>query len=364
MDKASEKITGFSINGFQGIRKGEITDLGDMNLIVGRNGCGKTTLLEALFLVSDLFTPLDYSSDTPVSVLYSNFRAQGSTANGKLSWLLARHNLNTCSHRQVFSGNRINLPLGSCFTDVHWYANDTSRPIEFAVRLQGTGKFGLKIRRQEDNSTEATLALPDKVMSNWNEHIGSFFSPAVFLDAKLLMESRIERKLWEMVLKTGKKEYLKDLFNRIYPFEITSIDYSPSQTLFVTPKGAGYGVRLDNLGTGMRIGFRLLLIASFLRNTMLLIEEFDAYQHPDSLDLLIRTLTGIAKENHIQVFATTHRQESLRAFLAHAKDLEGRILVPMLANDGVLKTRTIPFKDAGELFDAGVDFRKLEDFQA
>ncbi len=364
MDKASEKITGFSISGFQGIRKGEITDLGDINLIVGRNGCGKTTLLEALFLVSDLFTQRNQPRDTPMSVLYSDFYARGRTENGKLNWLLARRNLNSCSHSDVLSSRNIKLYLGSCFTDTHWYANDTSRPIEFVVRMQGAGKFGLNIKRK-DNNTVATLDLSDKLMSNWDEHIASFFSPAVFLDAKLLMDSRIERELWELVLKTGKKEYLKDLFNRIYPIEITSIDYSPrSQTLFVTPKDTGYGVRLDNLGTGMRIGFRLLLIASFLRNTMLLIEEFDTYQHPDSLDLLVRTLTGIAKENHIQVFATTHRQESLRAFLAHAKDLEGRVVVPMLANDGVLKTRTIPFKDADGLFEAGVDFRRLEDFQA
>lgn len=398
------KIERILIKRFQGIKEADITEIGDINLIVARNGSGKTTLLEALFFISDLFSasvPGDHNR--PDFVLYSNGRHR----QGKLNWLLNRRNLGPVGqHSNAISVKEPEINLSPGLTDGHWYKNDTSMPIEFQVFSKAWERVSISVRNT-GNTTDVSLdelwkwkthgkvlkstskaildqyksyraagimgkvpqstgeaSLARAVTSAVEKRVLQFFDPAVFLDSGLLLNSDVERNMWEKVLSSGYKERLIDLFNQVYPLKISSIDYSPgSNTLFVTPRDSKYGLRMDRLGTGMRIGFRLLLIASYLKDTMLLIEEFDAYQHPDSLNTLVQALIGIAKQNNIQVFATTHRQESIKAFLKHGEGIDGRIIVLSLDSEGLLKTGSIPFDEARSLFDAGVDFRNLEDFQ-
>ena len=40
-----------ALRGFRGFESYELTDLGTVNLIVGKNNCGKTTVLEAIELL-------------------------------------------------------------------------------------------------------------------------------------------------------------------------------------------------------------------------------------------------------------------------------------------------------------------------
>lgn len=52
--KLIEKI---QIKNYRGIQEGEIDNLKHTNIIVGRNGSGKSTILEALYLLSHAFNP-------------------------------------------------------------------------------------------------------------------------------------------------------------------------------------------------------------------------------------------------------------------------------------------------------------------
>ncbi len=45
------------IERLRGISKIELSDFKDVNLFVGRNNCGKTTVLEALFMITGLSNP-------------------------------------------------------------------------------------------------------------------------------------------------------------------------------------------------------------------------------------------------------------------------------------------------------------------
>ena len=46
-----------SINHFRGIDHIELNDLKKINLLVGKNNCGKSTILEAFFLLSGMSNP-------------------------------------------------------------------------------------------------------------------------------------------------------------------------------------------------------------------------------------------------------------------------------------------------------------------
>ena len=51
-------ISGIQIARFRGINRSEIKDLSQVNLFFGKNNCGKSSLLEALFLVCGQSNPL------------------------------------------------------------------------------------------------------------------------------------------------------------------------------------------------------------------------------------------------------------------------------------------------------------------
>ncbi|MCD6146065.1 MAG: AAA family ATPase [Methanosarcinales archaeon] len=46
-----------TINGFRGIKHLEVDDFRQVNLFVGKNNCGKTTILESLFLLTGPTNP-------------------------------------------------------------------------------------------------------------------------------------------------------------------------------------------------------------------------------------------------------------------------------------------------------------------
>ena len=45
------------INNFRGVRSAEISGMRCVNLFWGKNNCGKSTLLDSLFLISGLSNP-------------------------------------------------------------------------------------------------------------------------------------------------------------------------------------------------------------------------------------------------------------------------------------------------------------------
>jgi predicted ATP-dependent endonuclease of OLD family len=52
---ASHALESFSIDGFRGLRKLELNDFGHVNIFLGGNNSGKTSVLEALSVVCNPF---------------------------------------------------------------------------------------------------------------------------------------------------------------------------------------------------------------------------------------------------------------------------------------------------------------------
>src|SRR5271157_6048917 len=73
------------INNFRGIKNLEIEDLKLVNLLSGRNECGKTSILEALFLLSGMANPR-------LTVTIHNFRDLIMNNNEDFSYMF--YNLN------------------------------------------------------------------------------------------------------------------------------------------------------------------------------------------------------------------------------------------------------------------------------
>jgi len=328
------KIESIYIENYRGIKKGRIDDLGNLNILVGKNGSGKSTALEPLIISSAIF-----SAVFPYNVY------QGE----KIQFLSAKRNLQGTIHTTP--------DLKITFNSEHWfYGGNHNENINFNIATNINSLNAVFFFKKEHNyqiSPSDNLGL-----------LRNFFANIMYLDASLVTRQSVEENTWDNILIKALKDKIIEHFNTIYPLKIKSIDYSRNG-FYVTPENAKYGVLLDNLGSGMRIGMRLLILLMLLSNTAVIIEEFDAFQHPESLDALIKIIFHISKENELQFFFTTHRKESIKGFLAnYAKypECDGRIIGTILKPNGELITKSIKFSDAQNLSSAGFDFRDIEDY--
>ena len=87
------------IENFRGIKTLEISDLKRVNLLVGRNNCGKTSILEAFFLVSGISVP-------DLTVKIHNFRGLILTNDEDFSYMFSNLDFSSQIHIKASIDNQ------------------------------------------------------------------------------------------------------------------------------------------------------------------------------------------------------------------------------------------------------------------
>ena len=107
----------------------------------------------------------------------------------------------------------------------------------------------------------------------------------------------------------------------MYNLSLESLSYAASgkalKALFVD---RDYVLSIDDLGTGMRVAFRLLLCLLLSRGSAVLAEEIDGYQDGDSFPRLVAKLIELAIAHDVQLFVTTHRLDTIATLLDADRD--------------------------------------------
>jgi AAA15 family ATPase/GTPase len=307
-------LTGIEIENFRGIRKGKVDGFGAVNVVVGPNGSGKSSLLEAIFLGAAESNQAMIGGESVRSVLTE------------------RH-------------NERNFPS----VDMH-YGKDGERVIEVIYDFEG-------------NTAPLSVTKSD---IGWKPNgiqdgLRRWFAASKFLDIRLLLDTAVEQALWDAVLAIRADRDIVKTLNEVYKLSIEGLSYSKhSDVLKVLFSNRNYSLNVDDLGAGMRIALRVLMLAMLMNDGALIIEELDAYQHVDSMPEFTRALVAMARENSTQLFLATHSEETIGGFVEAAKD-EGvgfRLIQTSLSADGVLETASFDAIQTSDLHDAGVDVRQ------
>ncbi|MEA1955812.1 MAG: AAA family ATPase [Campylobacterota bacterium] len=313
-----------------------IDDIGMFNLIVGDNNVGKTSLLEALLFISNndiYFNELAFaymarnsSCDLPPINFIKDFIRKD---NKKQDFELI------LEKDRIFTNYKIKQPTTD---DVkNKFTIQTAIDIDdYICMIKDDGicnisEIPLLIKKLDKLEIVKTQFIP----------FGKGFDrDLVEIYAEKIDRNRIKRKDF-----LASMEVFIPNIDRITP------DTKDGQ-IYIEEKNCEGDSALSNYGEGAKKLFRILTQITLQQNNKLLIDEIDAGIHYSHFLEFWKVILKVAKENNVQIFATTHNMECIEYFkevleeedMQKYQELSKTITLRKLPNSNI-KAYTRQFKE-------------------
>ena len=325
------------LRGFRGFDSYRLTDLTRVNLIVGKNNSGKTTVLEAVELLVANGRPSAFAE------VARRRRETGSLRYGvDISHLFSGH---VCqpgtrfvlkSEQHDISATIISLDDVGEDAERWDLMRSRARQRALDVEDETDPEFGLRIATGTERSTVLPVDQEGTLLYQlWPRYRrnGSSESPVRFLGLGSLVDASMS-DTWDEVIAEGREDEIAWDMQILVP-EIASIhfltgDRTRGNTILVGRREGGRRMPIGSYGDGLRRLLALRLALHGANHGFLLIDEIDAGLHWTVMEDVWRLLIQVAKESDVQVFATTHSYDSIRGLGALVKsrpDLAGEVSI-------------------------------------
>ena len=316
------------IENFRGIGRLEVDGLRPINIIVGRNNCGKSTFLEALFLLGAATEPHLTST---LAQLRGQRQVNGAT---DALWRPLFRNLD---------------PRAPIKIQGHWEAELLGRelliqasqdsPTVFdssSQTIEGSGSSSVgrdfPVGRLEYEYTDGLGNKKDS-FARYDPQTGGIHSRPVMredhvittlLSARFFPGQLEDLHLFSTLVKRKQEGDVLEALRLIEPalerIEVLSEPGGPSLYLDI---GLDALVPLAVCGEGIVRLFSIIVELIASRNGGLLIDEIDNGLHYTVMPKLWELLGSLVEKHHVQVFATTHNDELMRSALEVFAGKEG-----------------------------------------
>jgi len=315
-------ITSFQVSNYRQFEDLTVEGLKRLNLIVGENSVGKSSLLEAIWLhvnegnVDALRDILAMRGEIAQKGLYASHpddlaRSPLSTLTpwppkkGKepLSW----KSISTGGEDQGEIRYRINLTKYRSGISTYSVASDGWQGILLGVRLS-------ELKEENINWTATEIPLPSLEAARTPQLMRQ---DRVFVPASGLTPDFV-RDFWDKVSLTEHEDDVDEAVQLLEP-KVQRISMSTIGPM-VKLKGAPAPVPLSRLGEGMSRLFALALAMVNAKGGVLLIDEIEVGLHRATLDRMWPFLFILAERFDVQLFATTHSWDCISSFAATAKE--------------------------------------------
>lgn len=378
------------ITGFRGFESLKIDHLGGVNLVLGKNGVGKTSLLESLWLYSAPTNPVvireilesreefrvSTSGLTEVDLPALFFQRQSS-----------RQLPFSCSIGPVDRDYQVQIRYEPMFSkkDMEslksqgWLPSEVKRPIDGdaypALVIEAWGQTG--------------ILMPDAFKQGL-VRFSTDYNSAPFMRLSGEMDKRVA-SWWSTIALSDAEDRIIQMMQLIAPVErIAMVGPNADEVASNRQRGGRFVIRLNgvgapqplkSLGDGAERLFRTALSIEFSRHQAAMEKEVDqlnstsAHPHPpgwcvllDEVDVGLHysvledywdSLFGLAHELGVQVFATTHSRECIEAFQKAAlrrTDVDGVAIRLERSRDGI-RAVTITETDLTTVVESGIEIR-------
>lgn len=336
------RLQSLSMDNFRGIGHGEIDGLADVNVLVGRNNSGKTTVIEA---IQRLAAAAGFQRDIigrDLKCIWETARSSAVT-DDLMSY---RRNAGKPFSISGTVGNAT-VPASSMTFTYH------------APNPQQIEKRGVRHIEFTDDDDNADQDETSRLAIESRERRTAFFSAVTVLRPQDAFNVQIEQDFWPALLSDRRDKTLTATLNDVFGLQAESLQLLPNNQLMVLFNE--YSLPLDAHGDGMRAAVRTLMVLAMMHRTLLMLEEPESHQHPGSLERFSTAVCRLARSQEVQIIVSTHSEECVRAFLKGAQAAGSDAAVFHLAlNDGKQQARRLDPQAVETLMSTGVDVRLLD----
>jgi predicted ATPase len=334
-------LNSLGIRNFRGLRELNIQRLGRANLITGRNNVGKTSVLEALRLYAE---PGD--SEVLLELLDARDELKANTARKTRDRRPVRIPIESLffRRRMTLSGADIDkirigplADLSRILTIGIELSSRNSRNSESEHLLEPAEEY--RLSEMEDWLRIAFRMGGHSVLLPFLKGIPnlSWFKrpsglraepimptiPVSFVSANGLNAVQIGN-LWDGIALTDLEDEVNNSLRIIADIERLSLiapdEYSRQRIVVAKVTGYESPVTLRSMGDGLNRLFGLVLAMVNARGGLFLIDEIENGLHYSIQPDVWRTIFRIAERLNIQVFATTHSSDCVKAFEIAARE--------------------------------------------
>jgi len=364
-----QPIDNLTIHRFRGIRDLTLENLGQINLLVGINNSGKTTVLEAIYTYCNSLDPFPWLNTAWRREIKSSRKSKLES----LKWLFPQNIQNNSDYfyqgETKVSGNGNFGVVESKATyqefEEIWYSTKDSneedeeenlideididnhevRPGEDLKLTFTPSKLISKLDISEDKNQELPISKEFKIWENQpltllNKNRSNWLSVDTITPFSHRTE-QLQIKLLTGAIFQGFKPEILELISMI-DSEIIDLDIldptGKNSRLYVIHKTLGF-TPLSAFGDGVRRLLFMALTIAKLKDGILLIDELETAIHTEALLSSFSWLVKWCREMNIQLFATTHSLETVDAML-NASELKNDLVLYRLYQED-LETQAI-----------------------
>lgn len=367
--RATVPVGLLEVDGYRSLRKFQAGPFGRVNLLTGKNNCGKSSLLEAIWLWATAGSPdtlhsilnyreelsrqpergpdeaPDYSADTPS---YFRLFASYPTLQDQPAEIIIDVKDSRRSERRKLV-MRIGQP------DVQ--EEDVQRRLPGVYRRIGAGVPALLIECEGKPPSRMFLLPGDLEEYRFPGKYGGYRGhgggssgrekrfPSRFVTPQTGQRTGALSHLWDDIALTSLEQAVVDglklLSTDIEAVSMVGTGRAGTRTAIVKQKQHEEPVPLRSLGDGVNKIFGVLLALVNTKGGILLVDEFENGLHYSVQQDVWRVVFDLAAELDVQVFAATHSADCIKAFAkaAAAHEAEGVLTRLDALEDRVSATR-------------------------
>ncbi len=304
-----------TIKNFRGISELKLEGLNSINVFLGRNNFGKTTILESVFLLSGMS-----NASLPSRVNFFRDLSQSVNPLGQIEYIF--HNIQLQNH-PTFIGyltdggyRSMSISLSNSKTIQGPIVRNgmimSSEQKVNAICMSINGEYG-KTNANGIITNKKTFKCDFCTYENGQYSQDNVKGYQEILSARYIASDTSAFQITDelsSLIRVNKKDEILELV-RLFDSRITNIEVLPDST-YIGFEGLGKLIPISMCGDGLKKFLYIISCVAGKTNKVLLIDEIDNGIHFSAYPLLWKSILRLAKQNEVQLMITTHSREVLQ----------------------------------------------------